>query len=141
MVDVPWSRVREFATWEAFYCWLAARHSSEDEVWIKIHKVRSGLTSIDPKEAIEVALCWGWIDGIRIAFDDQSFLHRYSQRGARSNWSRINADTVHKLTQSGYMTKAGLRAARIGFANGRWPGVVPAPAELPRSVSGTESAA
>ena len=63
-VTVDPARVREFPDAASFYAWLGAHHASEPEVWIKIHKVASGLPSITPKEAIDVALCWGWIDAI-----------------------------------------------------------------------------
>ena len=72
--------VREFKTAEAFYKWLGKNHDKADEVWIKIHKVGSGLKSITPKEAIDVVLCWGWIDAIRKGLDDKSFLQRYTPR-------------------------------------------------------------
>lgn len=67
-------KVRAFKDAESFYKWLAKHHDKAVEVWIKIHKVDSGLKSITPKEAIDVVLCWGWIDGQRKGFDDQSFL-------------------------------------------------------------------
>ena len=72
--------VREFKDADAFYKWLGKHHDKEDEVWIKIHKVGSGLKSITPKEAIDVVLCWGWIDAIRKGFDDKSYLQRYTPR-------------------------------------------------------------
>ena len=63
-ITVDPAKVREFEDAEAFYEWLGKHHDAEDEVWIKIHKVGSGLLSITPKEAIDVALCWGWIDAV-----------------------------------------------------------------------------
>src|SRR4051794_35214207 len=94
-------KVREFEDSESFYQWLGAHHDKEDEVWIKIHKFNSGLRSITPKEAIDVVLCWGWIDGIRKAFDDQSYLQRYTPRGRKSIWSLINVDNVDRLVKAG----------------------------------------
>ena len=82
--------VREFKTGDAFYKWLKANHDKADEVWIKIHKKGSGLPSITALEAIDVILCWGWIDGIRKGFDDKSFLQRYVPRGKKSVWSQVN---------------------------------------------------
>src|SRR5690606_33820625 len=73
--------IREFATRQAFEAWLAAHHASAGEVWIKIAKKGAQRPSITAAEALEVVLCWGWIDGIRKAFDEASFLQRYSPRG------------------------------------------------------------
>ena len=69
----------------------------EPEVWIQIHKKSSGLASVTPAQALDVALCWGWIDAIRKGFDEQSFLQRYTPRGRKSRWSQINRDHVTRL--------------------------------------------
>lgn len=111
---------REFKTAESFYKWLAMNHDKADEVWIKIHKVGSGLKSISPKEAIDVVLCWGWIDGLRRGFDDSSFLQRYTPRTKKSVWSQINIDNVARLIAEGRMTAHGLREAEAAKADGRW---------------------
>jgi uncharacterized protein YdeI (YjbR/CyaY-like superfamily) len=79
-VIVDPDKVHEFTSPEGFYRWLSEHHDSEDEVWIKIHKLQSGLPSINPVQAIDAALCWGWIDAIRKSFDDRSFLQRYRAR-------------------------------------------------------------
>lgn len=113
-------KVREFANSDAFYTWLSEHHDSEDEVWIKIHKLGSGLKSINAKEAIDVVLCWGWIDAIRKGFDDRSFLQRYTRRGRKSIWSRINVDNVTRLIAEGRMTEHGLKEVDAAKADGRW---------------------
>ena len=118
MVDP--GKVREFADAESFYAWLAQHHGTEDEIWIKIHKVGSGLKSITPKEAIDVVLCWGWIDAIRKGLDDKSFLQRYTRRGKKSIWSRINVDNVARLIRQGRMTEHGLMHVDSAKADGRW---------------------
>ncbi|MEP6873878.1 MAG: YdeI/OmpD-associated family protein [Burkholderiales bacterium] len=112
--------VQEFATAETFYAWLAQHHATRDEVWIKIHKIGSGLESISPKEAIDAALCWGWIDAIRKGLDDRSFLQRYVPRGRRSTWSQINVANVARLIREGTMTEHGLRKVDAAKADGRW---------------------
>jgi uncharacterized protein YdeI (YjbR/CyaY-like superfamily) len=119
-VVVDPSRVHEFADADAFYRWLAAHHDREPEVWIKIHKVASGLPSITPVQAIDVVLCWGWIDAIRKGFDDRSFLQRYTPRGRKSIWSQINVDNVTRLIDEGRMTDHGLRQVAAAKADGRW---------------------
>lgn len=119
-VKVDASKVHEFPEAGDFYRWLEKNHASADEVWIKIHKVSSGLPSITPKEAIDVALCWGWIDAIRKSFDERSFLQRYTPRGARSIWSLVNVDNVERLIREGRMTAYGLEKVEAAKRDGRW---------------------
>jgi uncharacterized protein YdeI (YjbR/CyaY-like superfamily) len=119
-VVVDPEKIRAFKDAESFYKWLAKHHDKADEIWIKIHKADSGLKSITPKEAIDVVLCWGWIDGQRKGFDDRSFLQRYSPRGKKSTWSQINVDNVARLIKEGRMTEHGLRHVEAAKADGRW---------------------
>ena len=119
-VRVDPKKVREFADERAFDAWLAKHAAREDEVWIKIHKVRSGRPSITPAAAIDVVLCWGWIDGIRKGFDEHSFLQRYSPRGKNSVWSEINVANVARLTKAGKMQPSGLAQVEAAKADGRW---------------------
>ena len=119
-VTIDPAKVRAFKDAASFYKWLAKRHDKDDEVWIKIHKVDSGLKSITPKEAIDVVLCWGWIDGLRKGFDQNSFLQRYSPRGRKSVWSQINVDNVARLIKEERMTGHGLKHAEAAKADGRW---------------------
>ena len=113
-------RVHAFADAGAFHDWLARHHDRETEVWIRIYKVRSGRPSITPKEAIDVALCWGWIDAIRKSLDEVSFLQRYTPRGRKSVWSQINVDNVARLVAEGRMTEHGLKQVEAAKADGRW---------------------
>lgn len=119
-VFVDPAKIREFVDAETFYRWLGENHDKADELWIKIHKVNSGLPSITAKEAIDVVLCWGWIDGIRKGFDEKSFLQRYTPRGRKSIWSRINVDNVARLIEEGRMTGHGLAHVEAAKADGRW---------------------
>jgi len=119
-VRVDPAKVRAFADADAFYRWLGENHDRADEVWIKIHKKASGLPSITPLEAIDVCLCWGWIDGIRKGLDETSFLQRYTPRGKKSIWSRINVDNVARLIAEGRMTAHGLKQVEAAKADGRW---------------------
>jgi uncharacterized protein YdeI (YjbR/CyaY-like superfamily) len=119
-VIVDPSRVHEFVDAAGFERWLARHHAQETEVWIKIHKVGSGLPSITAKEAIDVVLCWGWIDAIRKGLDAQSFLQRYTPRGPRSVWSQVNVDNVARLIEAGRMTPHGLAHVQAAQADGRW---------------------
>jgi uncharacterized protein YdeI (YjbR/CyaY-like superfamily) len=119
-VVVDPKRVHAFIDPDAFHGWLGRHHDSEPEAWIRIYKVRSGTASITPAEAIEVALCWGWIDGIRKGLDEVSFLQRYSPRTRTSVWSKINVDTVGRLIADGRMTEYGLAQVEAAKADGRW---------------------
>jgi len=119
-IEVDPTRVHEFVDADAFYDWLAKHHHRETEVWIKVHKVASGLPSITPVEAIRMVLCWGWIDGVRKGFDDKSFLQRYTPRSKKSIWSQINVDNVARLIAEGRMTEHGLREVEAAKADGRW---------------------
>jgi uncharacterized protein YdeI (YjbR/CyaY-like superfamily) len=119
-IEVDPARVHEFVDGEAFYAWLSRHHDQESEVWIKTHKVGSGLPSITWVQAVDVVLCWGWIDGVRKSFDDKSFLQRYTPRGKKSIWSQINVDNVARLIAEGRMTEHGLREVAAAKADGRW---------------------
>lgn len=119
-VTVDPSKVHEFPDAGSFYQWLGEHHEKESEVWIKIHKVGSGLPSITPKEAIDAVLCWGWIDAVRKGLDDKSFLQRYTPRGRKSVWSQINVDNVARLIREGRMTEHGLAKVEAAKADGRW---------------------
>ena len=119
-VVVDPDKVHEFADAESFYAWLGKHHARETEVWIKIHKVASGRPSITPKEAIDVVLCWGWIDAVRKSFDEESYLQRYTPRGKKSIWSQINVDNVARLIAEGRITEHGLKEVEAARADGRW---------------------
>lgn len=112
--------IKSFRTAEAFAAWMKANHARADEIWIKVHKKASGLPSITCAEALDVALCYGWIDGIRKSLDARSFLQRYTPRRARSLWSQVNRDHVARLTKAGRMTTAGQRQVDAAKADGRW---------------------
>ena len=112
--------IKTFRSAVAFERWLRAHHAREKEVWLKIHKKSSGLPTVTPAEALDVVLCWGWIDGIRKGFDEQSFLQRYTPRTPKSIWSQINRDHIARLTAAGRMTPHGQRQVDAAKADGRW---------------------
>jgi uncharacterized protein YdeI (YjbR/CyaY-like superfamily) len=113
-------KIRGFATQAAFEKWLSANHESETELWLKMHKKASGLPTVTYAEALDVALCWGWIDGIVKSFDEHSFLQRFTPRGKKSIWSQINRDHIARLTKAKRMMPAGQRAVDAAKADGRW---------------------
>ncbi len=134
------AHVREFEDSKSFYRWLAQNHDSAPEVWIKIHKRASGLKSITPEQAIEMVLCWGWIDAIRKGLDEKSFLQRYCPRGRKSVWSKKNVETVGRLIADGQMTEHGLQHVEAAKADGRWDRAygsgkdMPIPADLQAAI-------
>ncbi len=113
-------KIKTFRTEAAFAVWMKANHARESEIWLKIRKKSSGLPTVTPAQALDVVLCWGWIDGIRKSFDEQSFLQRYTPRRTRSIWSQINRDHVARLTAAGRMTPHGQRQVDAAKADGRW---------------------
>jgi len=113
-------KIRAFRDADAFETWLRANHDHESEIWIKIHKKASGLPTVTHAEALEVALCWGWIDAIRLPFDDKSFLQRFTPRRPKSIWSQVNRDHVARLTAAGRMTPHGQTQVDAAKADGRW---------------------
>ena len=105
------------AKWES---WLDAEHDTSRGVWLKIAKKRSGLTTVSHAEALESALCFGWIDGQRKAHDERFFLQKFTPRGPRSSWSRLNRDKAARLLEEGRMTPAGLAEIERARRDGRW---------------------
>src|SRR3954447_12894824 len=111
--------VLTFASADAFEEWLAAEHERAPGVWLKIAKKASGIPSVTHAEALDVALCYGWIDGRRNAFDDRWFLQRFTPRRARSTWSKVNCGKVEQLIADGRMRPAGLAEIERAKADGR----------------------
>lgn len=118
---IPDSRhIKSFRTEAAFERWLAANHARKTELWLRVYKKGSDVRTVTIAQALDVVLCWGWIDGIRKRFDESSFLQRYTPRTARSIWSQINRDHVARLTAAGRMTPAGQQQIDAAKADGRW---------------------
>lgn len=109
-----------FPTAEAWEQWLEANHADAAGVWVVIAKKGSGIESVRYPEVLDVALCFGWIDGRREALDESRFLQRFTPRRPRSRWSRINREKVERLTEEGRMRPAGLQAIALAQADGRW---------------------
>lgn len=105
------------AAWEA---WLEANHTDETEVWLRIAKRHSGLDLLRISDALDGALCFGWIDGQRRAYDEDSFLQRYCPRRPTSSWSQVNVDKVAALVADGRMRPAGIAEVEAAKADGRW---------------------
>jgi len=100
--------------------WLARQHDKSTGLWLKLAKKNSGIPSITYDEALEVALCYGWIDGQKGSFDEQYWLQKFTPRGPKSIWSKINTEKAETLITSGKMNPAGLRAIEAAKKDGRW---------------------
>jgi uncharacterized protein YdeI (YjbR/CyaY-like superfamily) len=109
-----------FADGEAFEQWLDREHSEADGLWIAMAKKKSGIPSIAWPEAVEVALCFGWIDGQRRSHDETYFIQRFTPRRARSPWSKINRGKAEALIESGRMRAAGQTEIDRAKSDGRW---------------------
>src|SRR5512134_70949 len=100
-------KIKSFRTDAAFEAWLARNHAREKELWLRIFKKDSGVPSVTYAQALDVALCWGWIDGLKKSFDERSFLQRFTPRKPKSVWSQINRAHIKRLTAAGRMTPHG----------------------------------
>jgi uncharacterized protein YdeI (YjbR/CyaY-like superfamily) len=127
VVQVNPHHVRAFASAAELERWLAAHHGSASELWLKIFKQGSGEPTVTYREAVEVALCWGWIDGLKKSLDERAFLQRFTPRRARSIWSQINRDLVAKLIAAGRMMAPGLAHVEAAQADGRWAAAYASP--------------
>jgi uncharacterized protein YdeI (YjbR/CyaY-like superfamily) len=135
--------VLPFASAGAWEAWLEENHGSSDGLWLKIAKKDAGIETVTHTEALDVALCYGWIDGQRARFDEEYFLQRFTPRRARSRWSKVNREKVAKLTEAGRMQAAGLRGVELARADGRWgaaydsPSTATVPEDLKRKLTRT----
>jgi uncharacterized protein YdeI (YjbR/CyaY-like superfamily) len=112
--------IKAFRSEAAFETLLRGNHARATEIWLRIYKKGSGRPTVTHAQALDVALCWGWIDGIRKAFDDDSFLQRYTPRRARSIWSQVNRENIGRLTAAGRVQAPGQRQVDAAMADGRW---------------------
>lgn len=109
-----------FETAQDFETWLKDNHASASGVRMQISKKGSGTRSVSYAEALDVALCYGWIDGVKNALDEKYFLQTFTPRRARSIWSKINTEKVTKLIEQGRMQPAGLKEIEAAKKDGRW---------------------
>jgi uncharacterized protein YdeI (YjbR/CyaY-like superfamily) len=123
----PELRIIPFASREAWEAWLKEHHTTSDGLWLKIAKKGSGLETVSYDQAVEIALCYGWIDGQVRKFDEYNYLQRFTPRRPRSKWSKINRQKVTELIRRGEMKAAGLREVERAKADGRWDAAYDAP--------------
>jgi len=139
--------VLELRSQDAWAAWLEENHAAVDGVWLKFAKKGSGIETVVYAEALDVALCYGWIDGQVKRFDEAFYLQRFTPRRARSKWSKINRAKAEDLIARGLMRPAGLAEVERAKADGRWdaaydsPSTVTVPADLQRALEENQRAA
>ena len=109
-----------FETPGHLHAWLRVNHASQTELWVRIYKKATGQPSVTWDDCVVAAIAWGWIDGLRNALDDTSFLQRMTPRRARSNWSQKNVQHAERLMEQGRMQPAGLAHVEAARSDGRW---------------------
>jgi uncharacterized protein YdeI (YjbR/CyaY-like superfamily) len=117
--------IESFPSRAAWRAWLATEHDRSDGVWLKVAKRGSGSASVTHDEALDVALCFGWIDGQRVGFDDDWYLQRFTPRRRASRWSQRNRDKALALHEAGEMEAPGLAEIERARADGRWDAAYP----------------
>jgi uncharacterized protein YdeI (YjbR/CyaY-like superfamily) len=141
--DLPILGFASRADWQA---WLDEAHASAPGVWLKIPKAGSGEAGVTYAEALDVALCYGWIDGQKARLDDRFWLQRFTPRRAKSVWSRVNRDKALALIERGEMRPAGLREVERARTDGRWdaayepPSAATVPDDLRAALAANEAA-
>ena len=115
--DLP---IKTFKSADAFEKWLAKNHSKSPGIWLRFFKKHSGVKSVYYPEALDVALCYGWIDALVNKYDERSYLQRFTPRRARSGWSKRNRNHCRRLIREGRMQAAGLAQIKAARSDGRW---------------------
>jgi uncharacterized protein YdeI (YjbR/CyaY-like superfamily) len=135
-----------FESRDAWGSWLADHHQASPGLWLKIAKTASGVDSVSYADAVEIALCYGWIDGQKAAFDDSYWLQRFTPRKPRSRWSKLNREAALRLIAAREMKPAGMAEVERAQADGRWEaayagqGAATVPDDLERALAANEPA-
>jgi uncharacterized protein YdeI (YjbR/CyaY-like superfamily) len=139
--------VLAFASQDDWGAWLDAEHATSDGVWVKFAKKGSGVKTVVYAEALDVALCYGWIDSQVMSLDERFYLQKFTPRRSRSKWSRINREKIEQLTNAGRMKPAGLEQVELAKADGRWdaayasPSTIEVPEDLQKALDANPKAA
>jgi len=120
-------RILSFETAQGFRAWLEQHHRHPDGIWLRIFKKDAGQRSVTYAEALDQALCYGWIDGQKQTHDKQSWIQKFTPRRARSGWSQLNTQHVERLAKAGLMAPSGIAAVAAAKADGRWQAAYASP--------------
>jgi len=142
----PLAEPKMFKDREAWRSWLEENHDSSDGVWLAYYKKNSGKTSVQYEEAVEEAICFGWIDSQVHTIDDERYMQRYTPRQKSSAWSESNKDRVIKMVEQGRMTEYGMAAVLVAQKGGHWDELAPVdnlevPPELEAALAANTEAA
>jgi uncharacterized protein YdeI (YjbR/CyaY-like superfamily) len=138
--------LRSFRDREAFEEWLAEHHTTVPALWVRFYRKDSGVPTVVYDEAVDAALCFGWIDSQAKSLDEESYIQRFGPRKAKSPWSEINKERVARLMREGRMREAGFRAIEAAKANGEWerayasPSTMTPPPEFVQALHANEKA-
>jgi uncharacterized protein YdeI (YjbR/CyaY-like superfamily) len=130
MTELNTVPIIEFKTAKAFETWLMKNHDNSNGIWLKIFKKDSGKKTISYADALGVALCYGWIDGQKKAYDEQAWLQKFCPRRVKSIWSKVNVGHVERLINEGRMRPAGLKAVEKAKADGSWEKAYDPPSKM-----------
>jgi uncharacterized protein YdeI (YjbR/CyaY-like superfamily) len=119
-----------FATQKAWRDWLTDNFEKTEGIYLQIYKKGSGVPTVSYAEALDEALCFGWIDGVKKSYDEKSWLQRFTPRRAKSVWSKVNREHIARLTEAGLMHKAGVAAVDAAKADGRWDAAYDSPSNM-----------
>ncbi len=122
--------ILEFASQAEWEAWLDAEHADSDGVWLKFAKKGAGVETVTYAEAVDVALCYGWIDSLVNSLDDRLYLQKFTPRRSRSKWSKINREKIEELSKQGRLKPAGLAQVELAKADGRWEAAYSSPASM-----------
>jgi uncharacterized protein YdeI (YjbR/CyaY-like superfamily) len=126
----PELSILPFKTPKAFGAWLAKHHAKSPGIWMQIHKKDSGVPTITYAQALDEALCWGWIDSQKKSFDTSSYLQRFGPRRSKSIWSKVNRLHIARLTKEGRMQPPGVEQVKSAKADGRWESAYDSPKDM-----------
>lgn len=142
--DLP---IRSFPSAQAFEAFLEREHATSSGIHLKLARKSSGIESVSPQEALDIALCFGWINGQGNGFDENWYLARYTPRRPKSMWSKVNVEIVARLQEAGRIRPAGLAAVDAAKADGRWdrayagPATIEVPVDLANALKAEPAAA
>ncbi|HSW87588.1 MAG TPA: YdeI/OmpD-associated family protein [Candidatus Saccharimonadales bacterium] len=125
--DLP---IIAFVSQKDWEMWLETHHEKEQGIWIQFFKKNSGIVSITYMQAVETALCYGWIDSQAKSFDEKSYLQKFTPRRSKSIWSKVNTQRIERLLKEGKMKPAGLKQIEEAKQDGRWEAAYNSPSTI-----------
>ncbi len=130
MGNVITAPIKPFSTVKKWHDWLVKNHTSPEGIWVQIFKKGSGKKTVTYAESLDEALCFGWIDGQKKSYDEESFIQKFTPRRAKSMWSKRNREHIARLIKEGRMKAAGLKEVEAAKKDGRWEQAYDAPSTM-----------